>query len=707
MKSQALTLKLLLTTTAILLLSIGGLTGVTAYILITHMAPTISQESTENATTEVTQRLVAETGMSGEKIEGLLNSAYRVPTLLAAQINNAIQGDSANLLSRPQLLALSQGTLNATPDISAIYVSFEPNTYDRDSQYAPGSRYASQDSRNLEIYGARTPEGKISFFIEDDSSEKYDDTTNEYGQRNGEWYLCSKDSLAPCTVEPYLFEIKPGYSELMTSLTTPVVVDQRFLGMVGIDINLSVLQKRIKSLSASLYEGQARVMLLSAQNLLVASSQYPSQLGKSLSQVDASLADQMNGLKAQSQLITADNILISHPIHIAQSNTDWRLVVMVPKAVALAPVNDMNKAISRHFNNLTSLQVIIGIVTLIIGLIIMVGVIRTIAKPLSRLNQRMDDLNSAEGDLTQDVSIDTHRELIMLSTSFKRFLNKLKQMIDHLKTINQSVGNQAAQSAEIATSTRELVTHQEKEIDTVVTAMTEMTTSASQVADFAREAATEAQSASHSVEGAQNTLQSAVSEVEELSNDMGDAAKAVNLVATRSANINSILEVIRGIAEQTNLLALNAAIEAARAGENGRGFAVVADEVRALSARTSDSIDDIATLIDNLNEDVATTVTVIERGVKRATVTVEQASGAFTDLSHVVSLINTINDHVNQMATSAEQQSQVSDEINRNLTSISTATSELAGLAGRAEHAGQDLYQIVTELDSELKKLKT
>jgi methyl-accepting chemotaxis protein len=268
-------------------------------------------------------------------------------------------------------------------------------------------------------------------------------------------------------------------------------------------------------------------------------------------------------------------------------------------------------------------------------------------------------------------------------------------------------GTQWSLLIELPRETHAQTDSQHQDIETVVTAMNEMSVAAGEVAGFAGDAAENAQMAQDGIRFTKDTLNSAVEGVGLLASDMDEASSAIGQVATRSDEINRIIEVIRGIAEQTNLLALNAAIEAARAGEQGRGFAVVADEVRTLASRTRESTDEISEMIDGLQSDVGGAVTVIRGGVDRATRAVEGTREADHSLATVVERIGAIVEHVTHVATAAEQQSSVSEEINRNLTRINDAANDLRALAQRVNESGKSLDEQVRALDTELNRLKT
>lgn len=192
--------------------------------------------------------------------------------------------------------------------------------------------------------------------------------------------------------------------------------------------------------------------------------------------------------------------------------------------------------------------------------------------------------------------------------------------------------------------------------------------------------------------------QEAIIGIKNLIAEIESAAAVVQHVESDTASISEVLDVIKGIAEQTNLLALNAAIEAARAGEQGRGFAVVADEVRTLASRTQKSTEEIQQMIERLQLGVKNAVNAMTGAQERATtgsVCVEKASQSLHVIAAEVATINNMN---LQIATAAEEQSAVAEEINRNVTRISNIADNTSSGATQTAHSSEDLLRLTAEL---------
>ncbi|MDG5498163.1 methyl-accepting chemotaxis protein [Marinobacter sp. BGYM27] len=708
MKKLSLKIKLY-ALVVVLLLLMGGSMIITAQLSLSSMEERITKDTSELVQNIVVDRLKATAGQYGEMVSGIFNTAYKVPETFREVIQRNVEATSSGRMSRRDMSDAVGSILKGQPQLSSIYAQFEPDAYDgQDRYFTDGVEDHSSDAGTLEISYFRDPDGKVQFSRTEDPAEKYLEERNEFGIREAEWYLCSRDTLKPCTMEPYDYEVEEGYNELMTSLVMPILNQGEFAGVIGVDLNLSTIQKTIKNVSQELYDGAGRVMLVSEKGLIAGTSHYEQFLGRPLSEALPDKAQQYRSLVSSGEIFDdGDVIAVAFPVDIDASGSQWSFIVELPREVALAQLSAVTQLLSEEVDATAARQMTAGIVVSTVSLILLILLVRSVIRPLNEIRDRMVNLASAEGDLTRELKIDTHAELIALADGFNAFLSKLRQMINDLKNINHVVSEQAGDVRRIAVDTEQNTARQHAEIDSVVTAMNEMSAAASEVATFASDAAGNARQASDSVESTQATLGVAVGGVQELAADMEQASSAIGHVAERSDDINRILEVIRGIAEQTNLLALNAAIEAARAGEQGSGFAVVADEVRTLASKTRESTDEISQMIDGLQQEVQQTVTVIRGGVDRATTAVDRTRSADESLAEVVGRIATIVEHVTQVATAAEEQSSVSEEINRNLTIIGDAASDLRDLAQSVRGSGESLGEQVVSLEQQLDRLKT
>jgi methyl-accepting chemotaxis protein len=692
-----------------LLLVMGISIVVTAQLSLGSMEERLSRETRDTVQNIVMDQLSATAGQYGELVTGLFETAYQTPEVVRSLITRNIESDSSGRISRRDLQETIGTILSEQQHLSSIYAQFEPDAYDgMDIYFTDGVEEHSSDEGTLEIYYYRDPQGNVLFSRTEDPSTKYLDNRNEFGIREAEWYLCSRDSLKPCLMEPYEYEIEEGYSELMTSLVVPIQNNGEFAGVSGVDINLSTLQATIAGVSQALFDGESRVSLLSEGGLIAASSHYQSHLGRPLQEAVPDLVDEFVRLHQRGgRFDDGQTLAVAYPVEVQLPGAEWSLLIELPRSVALASVEEITGLLSSEVADTAARQTMVGVVVVLIAIAVLILLVRSVTRPLDEIRDRMRNLASAEGDLTRELDIDTHAELIDLAGGFNAFLARLREMINDLKEVNAQVRGQAADVGAIARDTDDQTSRQHQDIDSVVTAMNEMSAAAGEVAGFAGEAADNAQAARDGIRFTQDTLGAALKGVDALAGDMEQASSAIGHVAQRSEEINRILEVIRGIAEQTNLLALNAAIEAARAGEQGRGFAVVADEVRTLASKTRESTDEISDMIERLKGDVDGAVTVIQGGVERATTAVDGTREADHSLATVVERIGTIVEHVTQVATAAEEQSSVSEEINRNLTQIGDAANDLRELAQRVRQSGDALDGQVQVLDRELGRLKT
>ena len=706
MKHLSISTKLLWITSA-LFLSIVAILSISLWWTLSGQNTELSNQVQETLQTETRDKLEARAGEYGEMVAGFINEAYRIPFSFSGMLESTAEELP---LKRDRLELAVAAVLKKNNQISSMYAQFEPNGYDGlDSEFLNVEvSHSVASSGALEVYYTRNDDGTVEHNQVDDSAEKYVTTLNEFGIREAEWYLCAKETLKPCLMEPYLYEISPGNTALMTSLTVPVVKHKQFIGVVGVDVNLPVFQALIDKLSKSLYGGQAKVTLLSTRGLVVAASHYSKKARPLSESIDPKLASQIVALhKNGGYMASDDEIIVAYPIKIPLAKAEWSLAIQVPKAQAFKSSIELNDKMDEMATSLGSILLIVGLAVSILAVVTISIVIRSVIAPLKVIQGRVENLASADGDLTQSIEVDAHAELIALGKGFNSFIHKLKDLISELKALAGQTQEESLSSAQIAELTRDSVHRQYGEIESVVTAVNEMSATALEVAKASEQTASETEAMSRNIRLSEESLTKAMDYVTTMSQESMQAKVAVSKVAESSTNISRILEVISSIAAQTNLLALNAAIEAARAGEQGRGFAVVADEVRALASKTQSSTDDISVLIDALQKEVHSASGIIDKGAERAQMAVSQTEQALTSLNSMVSQIEEISAQVTHIAAAAEEQSAVTEEVNRNITGISDSASELARLAGEAQQSSAVLADLVKQQHQQLGKLKT
>ena len=312
--------------------------------------------------------------------------------------------------------------------------------------------------------------------------------------------------------------------------------------------------------------------------------------------------------------------------------------------------------------------------------------------PIGTLTGHIEQLS--RGKIGQRLINQRHDELGRLTDSANLLRDFLADASQQLHHSTQELDSASGNLNNIATLMTEGVREQFDRTDQVATAMQEMSATAQEVARHAAEAAHAADDADSSARQSDNVMQSTIATITSIRNEIANTANVIRTLETDSERIGKVLEVIRGIAEQTNLLALNAAIEAARAGDAGRGFAVVADEVRNLAKKTADSTAEINQIISDVQTGAANAVRAIVSGQSRSEEGVEQVTQAGAMLQRISGAVEAIRDMNRQIATAAEEQTSVAEDISQNLTeltAIANANQEHVSRTQTASHSLQDL----------------
>ncbi|WP_277589444.1 methyl-accepting chemotaxis protein [Pseudomonas chlororaphis] len=334
---------------------------------------------------------------------------------------------------------------------------------------------------------------------------------------------------------------------------------------------------------------------------------------------------------------------------------------------------------------------------LLIGLLSLWLVNRSLVEPIRQLIDYVAQLS--RGRIAERVASSRQDELGKLAVAANTLRDFLAETFSRLQRSATDLDSSSGELNAIATLMSQGTNDQFNRTDQVATAMNEMSATAQEVARHAADAARAADDADQSAQQGEQVMQGTIHTITLMRGEIANTAEVIRRLEADSGRIGKVLEVIRGIAEQTNLLALNAAIEAARAGEAGRGFAVVADEVRSLAQRTAASIIEINQIIQSVQTGALDAAHAIESGQARSDASVEQVTQAGAMLERITEAVEAIRDMNRQIATAAEEQTSVAEDISRNLTEITTIASTNLDNVQRTERASQNLHELSGQLN--------
>lgn len=518
--------------------------------------------------------------------------------------------------------------------------------------------------------------------------DKSEDWPADYDPRTRPWYQDAMANSGLVLTEPY----QDFDGSIVVSFAKAFRGSRQ--GVLAADLTVTNLIKQVLSIKldnngfAFLVDGNNKIVAyqdekLSQKPLTELNPQLSAQTMQQLAAADH--ASQIQWPSRDDQLIYVSKI----------AGTNWLLGIVVDHGMAYASVSDQITFTS--------------IATLILYVLIALAstwVVNRLLQPLQVLSSALQELSRGEGDLTQRVNIERKDEIGELAEKVNQFISQMQTMLKDIVEHSHSLSSQAQHAKSLSIQSTDRVKRQQDDVNQIATAIHEMSATAAEVASHAELTANASQASASACEEGQSVIGKNRQAIIDLANQVTNAASVIRELESNAQSINQILSTIQGIAEQTNLLALNAAIEAARAGDQGRGFAVVADEVRVLSQRTHGSTEEIRTMIETLQRNTQQAVESMESSTSLADNSVEYAQQAQDSLASITQAITEINDMALQIASAAEEQRAVSEDISRNTQGIKDASDDLAYQAQQSSESASEMHSAADAMRHEISRFK-
>jgi methyl-accepting chemotaxis protein len=598
-----------------------------------------------------------------------LAQSYLVEQALPSSIE-AMRNDIERILGQP---------LTAAKDIASNSMLRDWLATGEDSAQIPAyTQYLEGIRAEHKAFTALIIGGDSHHYI----TEKGLDRTLSRSKPSDAWFFSFLDSDQSRTLN---IDNDTATGELALFIDIKVEQAGKVVGVAGLGLSVKELSQLIHDFS---FGERGKVYLVRSDGLIQVHPEAQFSGKRTLTeQIGESAAQAIMGQKtATSRSFTRegeDYLALSMPLR----GLGWSLVAEVPQSQIYA---EARRAMWMSSG--------IGLAVALVCLLLVVLLARGLVRPIRQVTTALVAIGSGGGDLTHRLDASRADELGDLARGFNRFLDSQRDMIGEVLATSDRLRMAVGQVATVVENTAERSGRQQEMTDMVATAVHEMGLTVQEIAQNAGNAAVASQSARDEAMQAREVVGGSIRHIESMSDEIGVAAGAVAELADQVASIDQVLAVIRGISEQTNLLALNAAIEAARAGDMGRGFAVVADEVRTLARRTQSSTDEIQQMIGSLKQGAHNAVSSMHSGQAATGTGVESSQRTGASLTAITGQVERISDMNHQVATATEEQSAVTEEINRNVQGISDLARATAGEVRACREDCQTLQRLADDL---------
>lgn len=694
------------------------------FVAFTTITVQKTRESSRIQASELAEEMA---GRYGNEVKGTIEKALDASWAGAAAIITF--SNYKENLDRKMVNHFIQNLTETDPMFYGTQIVIEPNELDgQDSKYTGDKNYGPNGEYGQ--YGwHENGEWKLTEMYQHDPNNTRD------------WYKIPRDTKRAILTEPYT---TPIVDYVMATVSVPIIKNNKFIGIVGIDFVLDAFEKMIDQIHP-METGYA--FISSNKGYCVAHPQ-KDLVGKNITEIfpeneQNEVASTVKNGKRFHKVLTSpidgkEYFYVLEPVKISGTSTPWTIGFAIP-----------TEKIFVEANNFLKLSIGLSIIAIILVLGVVLFVARSVSKPIGTMVNFAQDIADGRFDSHPDKE-QFGGELLTL---YEALAKMIESLVDLIKTAEEKSGeaehqteaaNIALEEAQKAKSAAESakaegMLHAARELEGIVeqvtsaserlsmqidessqgseiqrerttesaTAMEQMNASVLEVAQNASQAAESAMNAKSNAENGGKIVANVVSSINSVNEASGRMVAGLGELGSQAAGISQVITVITDIADQTNLLALNAAIEAARAGEAGRGFAVVADEVRKLAEKTMQATQEVATAVHAIQSETKKNIDEMNSAATIAAKSTEYANQAGESLETIVGIVEDTADQVRAIATASEEQSAASEQINRGTDEVNRIATETADAMAQSRSAVADLARLTEELQNLIIELKS